>query len=111
MLWRCAFAPLLPFTWVWAVTLGRFMGGSKEQQQQQGLEYAYAQSCQPDAAPGAATAVAAAAAAARGPRRSIVFEQPSGFGVHERSKRRGLLEVGGGPGQWLKSILMLPTKP
>jgi hypothetical protein len=34
------------------------------------------------------------AAAARGPRRSIVFEQPSGFGVHERSKRRGLLEVG-----------------
>lgn len=49
-----------------------------------------------------ATAAASTAAARMGRarvrgrmllRRSIVFEQPSGFGVHEHSKRRGLIEV------------------
>jgi hypothetical protein len=95
LLWRCMFAPLLPFTWLWTATLGRLRRSSKPQLQlqQQGLEYAYAQAYQPEAAAEVLMAAAGAPAAARQLRRSIVFEQPSGFGVHERSKRRGLLEV------------------
>jgi hypothetical protein len=99
LLWYAFFAPLLPFAWVWraAVKLLTSRGTHKQQNhQQQGLQHAYAQAYQPQAAAVAAAAAGPAAAvpaAARGPRRSIVFEQPSGFGVHERSKRRGLLEV------------------
>jgi hypothetical protein len=91
LMWSFAFAPLLPFTWLWAATLGRCTKRGEQQQQQQGLQYAYAQAYQPEAATG--PKAAAAVPATRRPRRSIVFEQPSGFGVHERSKRRGLLEV------------------
>jgi hypothetical protein len=92
LLWYIVFVPLLPLTWLCRAAAKVFTLRStlkQQRQQQDGLQYACAQAHQPQEA---ATA-AAAPATARAHRRSIVFEQPSGFGVHERSKRRGLLEV------------------